>query len=636
MNTHSFLKFAGRVETEFDHTQFTLSPRNATMSHLIFDTRDWKFILNEQLNVSQMTSWPKFADYDVDIFEQVVDEGVKFAIEKVAPINEVSDREGCKVVDGSVIVPKEFKSVYKQHTQAGWLGLIHSPEYGGQGLPLTISAPITESTSAAAMAFSMYGGLTHAAGHLVEAFGDEKSKNLFVEKMYSGEWGGTMCLTESNAGSEVGDLNSKAIPQDDGTYLIEGQKIFISGGDHDMVDNIVHLVLARVEGDPVGTKGISLFIVPKYWVGDDGSIGERNNVNVVGIEHKMGINGSATCQLAFGDSGPCRGYLVGEERSGIIYMFQMMNEARIACGGQGVGQANAAYQQALQYAKDRVQGSSLVNEGRASTQIINHPDVRRNLMLMRSHSEGMRAMLAQASYWHDAAQYHPDDQQRGTAQDLLDLVTPVVKGWCTDKAFTVCELAVQVFGGSGFLQDYPVEQYLRDTKITSLYEGTNGIQALDLVGRKMRQKGGVLFMTFVQLISEFINENRENDNLSDILERLEEAQGALGKVAFWFQKTAKQDIELAIQQATPFLELFGDVFVGYLLAQQAVIAEQALVEKFDTTYPARNDRKHNNELNYYASKIDTSRFFSEEVLSHAAGKANGMTRGSRSAIDMVF
>ena len=606
------------------------------MSHFIFDKRDWAFILHEQLHVSRLLAWDKFSDYDLETFDQVVEEGIRFAVEVMAPINEIGDREGCRVVDGQVKVPEAFKPVYKAHVEAGWLGLIHSPEFGGQGVPLTIAAPIGEATSGAAMAFAMYGGLTHSAGHLIEAFAADELKQRFVEKMYSGTWGGTMCLTEPSAGSEVGDLRTKATPQDDGTFLIEGQKIFISGGDHDMVDNIIHLVLARVEGDPHGTKGISLFIVPKYWVNEDGSIGDRNNVNVVGIEHKMGINGSATCQLSFGEDGPCRGYLVGQQRSGIMYMFQMMNEARIACGQQGAAQANAAYQQALTYARDRVQGPLLTNPGAGSTAIINHPDVRRNLLFMKAYSEGTRALLAQASYWADTALHAPDEAERAFAQDCLDLVTPIAKAYSTDKAFKVCELAVQIYGGYGFLKDYPIEQYLRDTKITSLYEGTNGIQALDLMGRKMRQKGGALFLNYIQRVGAFIAENKDRPELAEAIAGLEAGQAALGEVAFWLQSTAPQDINLAVLQATPFLELFGDVMVGQLLTEQAAIASAALVKRIGTAEPSVEQREQDAEVRFYAGKIETARFFAQEVLAFAKAKARTMTRGSRAALDMVF
>lgn len=606
------------------------------MSHLIVDKRDWNFILHEQLNISQILGWDAFSDYDIDTFQTVVDEGIKFAVERIAPVNEPGDREGCTVVDGEVRVPKSYHAVYKDHVGAGWLGLTHSVEFGGQGLPLTISAPIGEATSGACMAFAMYGGLSHSAGHLIEAFGVDELKQTYVEKMYTGVWGGTMCLTEPGAGSEVGDLRTRAARQDDGSFHISGQKIFISGGDSDLVENIVHLVLARIDGDPHGTKGISLFVVPKFKVNEDGSVGERNNVSLVGIEHKLGINGSATCQLNFGEGGPCVGYLVGDERSGMRYMFQMMNEARIACGQQGASQANAAYQRTLDYARERIQGPSMTDPRAGSVAIIEHPDVRRNLMLMKAYAEGTRALVAQASFWADEAKHAPTEEQRAKALDQLELATPIVKAYSTDKAFKVCETALQVYGGYGFLEDYPVEQYLRDTKITSIYEGTNGIQAMDLVGRKMRMRGGALFMNYLQNLGAFIAENKGREEVAEVIEALERAQGALGQTAMWLSQTAPEDVRLALLQATPYLEIFGDVMVGHLLAQQAVIAADALIEKVGTVTPTVEQRLADEDVKFYAGKVDVARFFSTEVLRVVGSKAKAITSGNRAALDTVF
>lgn len=606
------------------------------MSHLVFDKRDWNFILHDQLNISQMLEWDAFSDFDAETFQAIIDEGIRFSVERIAPVNEIGDREGCTVVDGEVRVPKAYHPVYKEYVQAGWLGLTHSPEFGGQGVPRIVATPVSESASGACMAFAMYGGLTHSAAHLVENFGSDAIKATYVEKMYSGIWSGTMCLTEPSAGSEVGDLRSRARRQEDGTFLIDGQKIFISGGDSDMVDNVIHLVLARIEGDPEGTKGISLFVVPKYHVNDDGSVGGSNNVSLVGIEHKMGINGSATCQLNFGENGPCVGYLVGEERSGMRYMFQMMNEARIACGEQGVSQANAAYQQALIYARDRKQGKDLTSPQEGSVSILRHPDVRRNFLLMKAYAEGTRCLIAQSAYWSDEAKHAPTEEQRARAQDRLELITPIAKAYSTDKAFKVCELAVQNLGGYGFLEDYPIEQYLRDTKITSLYEGTNGIQSMDLLGRKMRMKGGALFMGYMQDLGAFIAENKETPELAIALKALQGGVAALSQCAQWLMQTAGQDIEGAMQQATPFLELFGDVMVGHQLTQQAAIAVQKLKDNHGETEVSAEARAENEELKFLAGKIDTAAFFGTEVLSLAGAKANALTSGDQSVKQMVF
>lgn len=606
------------------------------MSHLIFDNRDWNFILHDQLNIAQMLEWDAFSDYDLDTFQTVVDQGVRFSVEKIAPLNEPGDREGCTVVDGAVHVPKSYHPVYKEYVQAGWLGLTHSPEFGGQGAPRIVATPITESASGACMAFAMYGGLTHSAAHLIENYGSDDLKSTYVEKMYAGTWAGTMCLTESSAGSEVGDLTTSAKPQDDGTYLINGQKIFISGGDSDLVENVVHLVLARIDGDPEGTRGISLFVVPKFRVGEDGSVGESNNVSLVGIEHKMGINGSATCQLNFGEAGPCVGYLVGEAREGMPYMFQMMNDARIACGEQAVSQANAAYQQALLYARERTQGRDLTDPAAGSVSILRHPDVRRNFMMMKAFSEGTRCLIAQAAFWSDESKFAPTEEQRQAAHNRLELITPIAKAYATDKAFKVCELAVQVLGGYGFLEDYPIEQYLRDTKITSLYEGTNGIQAMDLLGRKMRLKGGALFMGYMQDLGAFLETNKATEELSEILAALQVGVGALGTCAQWLAQTAQKDIKIAMQQATPFLELFGDVMVGHQLAQQAAIAIAKLKEKHGSVDVSAEARQGDEELKFLAGKIDVANFFGTEVLTLAQAKAAALTSGDQSVTNMVF
>lgn len=606
------------------------------MSHLIFDKKDWNFILNEQLNVSQLLEWEQFSDFDTETFQAIMDEGVKFAVERIAPVNEPGDRKGCKVVDGQVHVPEEYHPVYKELVNAGWLGLTHNPEFGGQGVPRIVSSPVTEASSAASQAFTMYGGLTHSGAHTIETYSTDEIKNTYVANMYAGKWAGTMCLTEPGAGSEVGDLRTKAIEQGDGSFHIQGNKIFISGGDSDMVENVIHLVLARVEGDPAGTKGISLFVVPKYRVNADGSVGERNNVNVVAIEHKMGINGSATCQLEFGADGPCVGYIVGERCNGMRYMFQMMNEARIACGEQGVGQANAAYQRTLVYARERSQGPDITKPGKGSIPIIHHPDVRRNLMFMKAYAEGTRALVAQAAFWKDEAAFGPTEDARVRAQDRLELVTPIAKAYSTDKAFKVCELGIQVHGGYGFLQDYPLEQYMRDTKITSLYEGTNGIQSLDLVGRKMRMKGGALFMGFMQELGETIERLQNIPSLEAGVKQLQGGQAALAKCAQWLMSTAGQDIKLALQQATPFQELFGDVWVGLLLLEQAAIASKKLQEKVGTDQPSQEQREQDDDVRFYAGKVDVANFFAVEVLSLARGKAASITSNDPSVQKMVF
>jgi hypothetical protein len=607
------------------------------MSHLKFDKRDWLFILQHQHKLTDVLAQKRFEDYDWDTCEQVFSEGVRFAVDKIAPTLTSSDREGCECVDGRVRTPKEFTPLWKEYSEGGWIAVVMSPEYGGGGLPSLLSSAIFEAHTAANQSFHMFAGLTSGAGHLVESFGRDKLKKLFVEKMYTGPFGGTMCLTEPQAGSAVGDLTTSAtlVDEAEGIFEIEGTKIFISGGDADFYDNVIHLVLARRKGDPEGSKGISLFAVPRLWVNDDGSFSEDNFVRVERIEEKLGIHASPTCQISFGTDGKSRGYLIGEPCQGLPYMFQMMNEARVACGLQGVAQANAAYQQAIIYARDRKQGPSLQNMSGKSVEIILHPDVKRNLITMKALSEGTRALVAQAAYWNDLAHASASEEERTHYGDLADLATPIVKAWSTDKAFKVTELAVQVYGGYGYTKDYPVEQYLRDCKIASIYEGTNGIQAMDLLGRKMRLKGGALFMGYIQELGTFIETNKEVAGLENAFAGLAKAQGVLGETAFWIGNNARKNIDLAMLQASPFLDLFGDVMVGQQLLQQAVIAKAQLAA-LGKPEPTREDRKDNEEVAFLAAKIDSAKFFAAEFLVLAPSKGRAMMSGETAALDIEF
>jgi alkylation response protein AidB-like acyl-CoA dehydrogenase len=608
------------------------------MSHLKFDRRDWLFILRDQHPLRDVLALKKYEDFDMETCEAVLQEGIKFAVDRIAPTLSVSDREGCEAVEGRVRTPACFAPLWKQYAEAGWIGTSMSAEYGGQGLPTLLASAVFEAHTAANQSFHMFAGLTSGAGHLVESFGTQTLRSLYVEKMYTGVWGGTMCLTEPQAGTAVGDLTTTAIAVDgtDGLYTLTGTKIFISGGDADFYQNVVHLVLARRRGDPEGSKGISLFAVPRVWVEADGSLSDDNFVRVERIEEKMGIHASPTCQISFGADGVTRGWLIGEPCKGLPYMFQMMNEARVACGLQGVAQANAAWRQALDYARDRKQGPDLSDLAGPSVEIIRHPDVRRNLLMMKCLAEGTRALVAQAAYWNDFAMHADDEETRTKYQDLADFATPIVKAYSTDKAFKVTELAVQVFGGYGYTKDYPVEQYLRDCKISSIYEGTNGVQAMDLLGRKMRLKGGALFMTFVMELGAFLAEHEGAEGCDRILQTLGKAQGALGEVAFWLGDTARKDIRLAMLQATPFLELVGDVMVGQQLSQQAIIAARQLRERIGSAEPTLEQRLADDEVAFLAGKLDNARFFAAEVLSLASSRARVMMAGETAALEAVF
>ncbi len=448
--------------------------------------RDHAFILRDVLNIDQHGALPGFSDAPFDVVEQILEAAAQFTGEVLAPLNTVGDKTGCKLdpVTNTVTTPPGFKDAYKQMCEGGWTAIGSDPAYGGQGLPHVVNLAFSEMSSSANMAFSMYPGLAHGAYSAIHVGGSDEQKQTYLPKMVSGEWTGTMNLTEPHCGTDLGLLRTKAVPQADGSYKITGQKIWISAGEHDMADNIVHLVLARIEGAPAGVKGISLFIVPKFIPNADGSVGPRNEgAKCVGLEEKMGIHGNATCVMQYDDA---VGYLIGEENSGLKIMFVMMNEARLGVGMQGVAQGEAAYQAAVAFAKDRLQGRSLTGPKNAEAPadpIIVHPDVRRMLLESKALIEGGRAFLFWTALHGDLSHVHPDPAVREKSSDYMGLMTPVLKGYLTDKGFQVCSNAVQVHGGSGFTEHFPVSQFMRDCRIALIYEGTNGVQALDLVGR---------------------------------------------------------------------------------------------------------------------------------------------------------
>ncbi|MEZ4271953.1 MAG: acyl-CoA dehydrogenase family protein [Myxococcota bacterium] len=464
------------------------------MPDYIIDRRDIDFVLFEQFNLAALAEHPLYGDFDRDAFDAILDAGQKLCIEVVAPINAKADSVGCHLSDGKVKVPETFHAVWKQFAEGGWIAPSRPTQYGGMGLPLPLAVVLAEMAIGACQALYFFPGLNSAAGALLENFAAPFLRDTIVPRLYSGEWTGTMCLTEPQAGSSVGDLSTTATPiSGTNVYSIKGNKIFITAGDHDLTENIVHLVLARVPGDPKGTKGISLFAVPKLRFDEQGKVIGPNDVTCTTIEEKMGIHGSPTCALGFGEHDDCQGYLIGERSHGIIYMFQMMNEARIVCGVQGVAVANAAYQAALHYAKERLQGTRLTERSpdASPVAIIEHPDVRRNLLLCKAFAEGCRALLMRTAFYAERAERHPDASQRPQYQDMLDLLTPICKAYATDVGFDVTALAMQVHGGYGYIKEYGIEQMMRDVKIASIYEGTNGIQALDLLGRKLRLREGL-------------------------------------------------------------------------------------------------------------------------------------------------
>lgn len=577
--------------------------------------RDMEFNLFEWLKVGSLTQFEKFKDHNEDLYKMVVSEAQKFALKELDPLYVLGDRQECHIKDGVVVTPKGFKEAYKKLAENGFIGIDTPTTYGGQGLPVTLLIALYDHFTGANVAFSMYSGLSRGVAHLIETSGKKELADLLCAKMYDGTWTGTMCLTEPQAGSAVGDLKTVAKPLPDGTYQIRGNKIFISGGDHDLTDNIIHMVLARVEGDPAGTKGISLFIVPKTWINPDGSLGKANDVNCVNVEHKMGIKASSTCSLNFGENNQCRGFLLGERGNGMKYMFQMMNEARMLCGLQGEALASTAYENALKYAKERIQGGGNV--------IINYPNVRRNLSLCKSLVEGMRGLLYRTAYFIDVAAQATDPVMKEHAQNRADLMTPVCKSYCSDFGFRVTELAVQIYGGYGYILEYPVEQYLRDVKIASIYEGTNGIQALDLMGRKLNLKSGQLFREYHADLMAFADAEADNAELKDSIDAFKKAVDTVAQVAMKITEWGMSGETVSpLLSANPFLEMVGHTTLANILLEQAVVAQAKI-------------KAGKNEA-FYRNKIRSAKFFVTQVLPHVQMRAKNILSGDKNAIEMEF
>ncbi|HVJ88588.1 MAG TPA: acyl-CoA dehydrogenase family protein, partial [Labilithrix sp.] len=492
-----------------------------TINRYKADLRDFAFLLFEQFKLGEILGTAPYDSWGEEEVRTSLAECYRFSREVLGPLNVVGDLEGCKLKDGQVITPTGFKEAWKKLYEAGWKAIAVSPEVGGAGAPRAIQVLIEELLSGANTAFNMYPGLAYGAAEVIEHFGTAEQKKTFCQKMYTGEWGGTMCLTEAHAGTDVGSSKTSATRNADGSYSIRGTKIFISGGDHDLAENVIHLVLARVEGAPAGTKGLTLFIVPKLRIGADGTSGENNDVAVGALEHKMGINGSATCVLNFGDNGACLGWPVGGEEKlnqGMPQMFKLMNAARISVGVQGLSVASSAYLNALDYAKERKQGSSITHWKDATAPrvaIIEHADVRRMLLHMKAHVEGIRALAVKLSQHQDYVQVYTGKDEAKTAyhQGQVDLLVPLLKAYGSDQGFRVCETAIQTYGGAGFTRDYPVEQYCRDAKIFSIYEGTNHIQSMDLVGRKLGQAGGANLQAFLGDVQKFVAANSNHATL---------------------------------------------------------------------------------------------------------------------------
>jgi len=559
--------------------------------------KDIQFLLHDVLGVSSRDI-PGYDELEADFTGAVLEEAGKVASGVLAPLNPVGDVEGCKLENGLVSTPTGFKDAFEVMKEGGWTGLDCDPDYGGQGMPYVLNTAVGEIFSGANQAFTMYQGLTHGAYSAIHAHGTDDQKAKFLPRMVTCEWTGTMNLTESHCGTDLGLMRTKAVPQDDGSYKITGEKIFISAGDHDLSENTIHLVLAKIPGGPEGIKGVSLFIVPKYIVNDDGSIGGANGVSVGSIEEKMGIHGNATCVMVYNDS---TGYLLGQEHKGMRAMFTMMNEARIGVGMQGLAQAEVAYQNAVIYAKDRLQGRAVTgaeNPDGPADPIIVHPDVRRSLMDQKSFVEGGRAFLLWSANLIDRSVRAGDKDADG----LVSLMTPVVKGFLTDKGFDMTVQAQQVFGGHGYIEEHGMSQFVRDARITQIYEGANGVQALDLVGRKLALDGGKYVMAFFDMVKTFIKENSEDETLkADFLDPLKQASKDLQAAGMYFMQNGMKNPNNALSGSYDFMHLFGHTCLGLMWARMAKSANAALAAGASDTA-------------FYETKLATGRYYMARQL----------------------
>jgi alkylation response protein AidB-like acyl-CoA dehydrogenase len=579
--------------------------------------KDTLFLLTDVFDYQRYNNLPGFSDASLDIVEAILSEGGKFAEEVLQPLNRSGDLEGCKRHDdGNVTTPKGFKQAYKSYVEGGWMGVSGDPAYGGQGLPNFLSLVLNEYAISANQAFAMYPGLTMGAMAAIYAHGSEAQKNAYLPKMTSGEWTGTMNLTEPQCGTDLGLIKTRAAKQAGGSYAITGQKIFISSGDHDLTENIIHLVLARIEGAPAGVKGISLFIVPKRIVNGDGSVGEANGVTCGSIEHKMGIHANSTCVLNYDSA---KGWLIGEENRGLNAMFVMMNEARMGVAQQGLAQSEVAYQNAAAYAKDRLQGRALTgahDPAKAADPIIVHPDVRRMLLEIRAFNEAARAAMVWAGLTADEARRSPDEGARKAADDRLGLLTPVLKGVFTDTGFANTVKAQQVFGGHGYVAEWGMEQFVRDARINMIYEGANGIQALDLVGRKLPKDGGRAITAFFGEITAFLKEHKEDAELAPYLAGLKTVSGQLQQATMWLMQNAMGNPDNAGAGSTDYMHLFGLTLLGYMWAR---IAKAVLAKK------AKGEADADLE-----AKLTLAKFFNERMMPEAGAHLARLSSGAAS------
>jgi hypothetical protein len=583
---------------------------------------DVNFLFNDVFQIDRYDNLPGFSDASADVREAILGEAAKLSEEVLQPLNRVGDLEGCKRKDdGSVTTPKGFKEAFKQVAEGGWLGLSAPTEYGGQGLPVTLSQVVSEFQCSANMAFAMYGGLTMGATAALIVHGSDAQKKTYVPKMIAGEWTGTMNLTEPHCGTDLGLLRTKAVRQGDGSFRISGTKIFISAGEHDLTSNIIHLVLARIEGAPSGIKGVSLFVVPKVLVNADGSLGARNGVTCGSIEHKMGIHGNSTCVMNYDNA---TGWLIGEENKGMQGMFVMMNEARLGVAVQGLAQSEVAYQNAVAYARDRLQGRALSGAkapDKPADPIIVHPDVRRTLLTIRAFNEAARAMVVWTALKSDVAHRSSDPKDRQAADDHMGLLTPVLKGFLTDNGFANAVQAQQMYGGHGYIAEQGMEQFVRDARIAMIYEGANGIQALDLVGRKLSRDGGRAIMSFFTELGTYCKEHGGDEAMKPFVTPVSNALGHLQQATTWLMQNAMKKPDNAGAAATDYLQLFGFVTLGYMWARMAKVALDKIAAGGETAY--------------LKTKLVTGRFFMERMLPETALHLARIQTGSDTTMELA-
>lgn len=597
------------------------------MAQQLASRRDVDFNLYEMFHAEELCKLDRYKDLNKKVLDLIITEARSFAIKEMLPTYIDGDKIGPRFEDGRVKMPESFQRAYQLSCENEWTAPSASQEHGGQGLPHIIAAAIREYMMAANWPLYSFLSMGNGTARMIELYGTPEQKKLYLENLYTAKWGGTMLLTESDAGTDLGALTTTATRNSDGTFSLSGNKIFITNGEHDLAENIIHPVLARIEGDPAGTKGISIFIVPKVLVDGNGRLGERNDIVCTGIEEKHGIHGSATCSMALGGKGRCVGYLLGEERQGMKIMFNMMNGARMATGAQALAYASHNYLAALDYARQRIQGRDLAdfaNHEAPSVPIIRHPDVRRNLLWMKAYTEGLRSLIYYSWNLIDLAHNAPDKTAREEAGTLLELLTPVIKAYGSDRGYEVCYQAMQVYGGAGYTRDYPVEAITRDCKITSIFEGANGIQAMDLLGRKLGANKGATFIAFRQKVQATVAQARSTEALAPLADKVDTALNRLAEISLSIGKMARSpQMKVAFAHSVPFLDVMGDVILGWMHLWRASVATSKLEKA------KKKDRA------FYEGQVKTARYFIQTVLPVTMGKMDVIAEGDPTAVDMA-